>query len=188
MGLTLKTVWQNFNIPNTLMIAPDYTGTEIGTFTDSIIKEAHFDVDLSATFKITNALQLGVNLMNLAGTELYNDAFVPGQAVIPMQNQRSLGLGLTYKWQRFNVGADALFTPDELYDAAIGVNYVPFNNALISAGLAVKQMSYSLAFRIKNFRIAYINDNDFLVNERRDSKLGGIFNGQIYGGFIFDLK
>jgi len=105
-----------------------------------------------------------------------------------MQNQRSLGLGLVYKWQRFNVGADLLLTEDEFYDAAIGVNYVPFNNALISAGFAVKQMSYSLAFRIKNFRIAYINDNDFLVNERRESKLSGFFNGQIYGGFIFDLN
>ena len=188
LGFTLKSVWQNFNIPNTLMIAPNYEETEIGTFTDSIIKDVHFDVNLSATFKLTNDLQLGVNLMNLAGTKLYNDAFVPGQTKIPMQNQRSLGLGLDYKWQRFNVGADLLLTEDEFYDAAIGVNYVPFNNALISAGFAVKQMSYSLAFRIKNFRIAYINDNDFLVNERRESKLSGFFNGQIYGGFIFDLN
>jgi hypothetical protein len=188
LGLTLKSVWQDFNIPNTLIVAPNYSGTEIGTFTDSIIKDVHFDVDLSASFKLTSALQVGVNLMNLAGTKLYNDAFVPGQAEIPMQNQRALGLGLDYKWQRFNVGADLLLTPDEFYDAAIGVNYVPFNNALISAGFAVKQMSYSFAFRIKNFRIAYINDNDFLVNERRDSKLGGLFNGKIYGGFIFDLN
>jgi hypothetical protein len=188
IALTLKSVWQDFNIPNTLLITSNDEGTGIGTFTDSIVKDVHFDVDLSATFKLSNALQLGVNLMNLAGTELYNDAFVPGQAEIPMQNQRSLGLGLTYKWQRFNVGADMLFTQDDFYDAAIGVNYVPFNNALLSAGLAVKQMSYSFAFRIKNFRIAYINDNDFLVNERRDSNLGGFFNGQIYGGFIFDLN
>ncbi len=188
IGLTLKSVWQNFNIPNTLFVAPNYAGTVIGTFTDSIIKDVHFDVDMSATFKLTNAFQVGLNLMNLAGTKLYNDAFVPGQAEIPMQNQRSLGLGLDYKWQRFNVGADLLLTKDELYDAAIGVNYVPFNNALLSAGFAVKQMSYSFAFRIKNFRIAYINNNDFLINERRESKLGGFFDGKIYGGFIFDLN
>ena len=178
--------WQEFNIPDVLFVR-DINGTGIGTFTDSIVRDQHFDVDLSATYKLTSALQVGVNLMNLAGTKLYNDAFVPGQTNIPMQNQRSLGLGLDYKWQRFNLGADLLFTENELYDASLGVNYVPFNNALISAGVALKQMSYSFAFRIKNFRIAYINDNDWLVNERKSGKIG-LLNGQIYGGFIFDLN
>ncbi|HAQ20767.1 MAG TPA: hypothetical protein DCR40_16275 [Prolixibacteraceae bacterium] len=191
MGVTLKSVWQDFNIPYKVFIEDAGNGA-IGTFTDSIIRNQHFDVDISATYKLSNSLQLGVNLMNLAGNELYADAFVPGQSQsynseIPMQNLRSLGLGLTYKWQRLNVGADVLFTQDEFYDAAIGVNYVPFNNALLSGGFAVKQMSYSLAFRIKNFRIAYINDNDWMVNERRTGK-SAIFNGKIYGGFIFDLK
>ena len=191
VGVTLKSVWQNFNIPHKVFIE-DINGTTIGTFTDSIIKNQYFDVDISATYKLSNSLQLGINLMNLAGTELYADAFVPGQSQeynseIPIQNLRSLGLGLTYKWQRLNVGADLLFTEYELYDAAIGINYVPFNNALLSGGFAVKQMSYSLAFRIKNFRIAYIDDNDRMVNERRAGK-SAFFNGQIYGGFIFDLN
>lgn len=183
LGLTLKSVWQDFNIPDILFVR-GIDGTGFGTFTDSIIRDQHFDVDLSATFKLSNALQLGVNLMNLAGTKLYADAFVPGQSDIPMQNQRSLGLGLDYKWQRLNVGADLLFTKNELYDASLGINYVPFNNALLSGGFAVKQMSYSLAFRIKHFRIAYINDNDWLVNDHRKAKF---MNGQLYGGFIFDL-
>ena len=125
--------------------------------------------------------------MNLAGTELYADAFVSGQANIPIQKQRSLGLGMVYKWQRLNIGTDILFTEDGLYDAAFGVNYVPFNNALLSAGIAVKQLSYSLAFRIKHFRIAYINDNDWLINEKRTGK-SAILNGKIYGGFIFDIN
>jgi len=183
VGLTLKSIWQDFTIPDKLFI--DFNDN-IGDFTDSTIREMHFDVDISATYKITNAFQLGVNLMNLAGTELYADAFIPGQAVIPMQQQRSLGLGLLYKWQRLNVGADMLFTGDGLFDAALGVNYVPFNNALISAGIAVKQLSYSLAFRIKHFRIAYINDNGWMVNERRSGKLD-ILNGKLYGGFVFDF-
>jgi hypothetical protein len=57
---------------------------------------------------------------------------------------------------------------------------------LISAGIAVKQLSYSLSFKIKYFRIAYINDNNWMVNETRKGK-SGILNGRIYGGFIFDL-
>ena len=124
--------------------------------------------------------------MNLAGTKLYADAFVPEQKSISFQNQRSFGLGLCYKWQRFNFGADLLFTEDDFYDAAFGVNYVPFNDALISAGIAVKQLSYSLAFRLKHFRLAYIDDNDWMVNEKRKGK-SGILNGRLYGGFSFNF-
>lgn len=190
VGFSLKSVWQNFNIPYQVTLNTPENVT-IGTFTDSIVKNQYFDLDISATYKLSNSIQLGVNLMNLAGTELFADAFVPAKTYSdssqPMQNLRSLGLGLTYKFQRFNVGADVLFTSDELYDAALGVNYVPFNNALLSAGVALKQMSYSLAFRIKNFRIAYINDNNLMVNEKSEG-LTSFLNGQIYGGFIFDLN
>jgi len=183
VGLTIKSVWQNFNIPDSLQVSDG----GIGSFFDSSIKKHYFDIDISATYKISNALQAGINLGNMGGSKLYADAFVSGQANIRMQKQRSLGLGLLYKWQRLNIGADLLFTDDGLYDAAFGINYVPFNNALISAGIAVKQLSYSIAFRIKHFRIAYINDNDWLVNEKRKGK-SGILNGRIYGGFIFDLN
>jgi len=184
-SLTLKSIWQNFNIPDKLFIDPE--NHFIGAFTDSIIKKQHVDIDLSMSYKLTNALQIGANLMNLAGTELYADAFVPGQTVIPVQNQRSLGLGLVYKWQRFNFGTDMLFTADGLYDASLGANYVPFNNALISAGFAIKQLSYSFTFRMKYFRIAYINDNGWMINERKSGK-AQILNGQLFGGFIFDLN
>jgi hypothetical protein len=184
VALNLKSVWQNFNIPNSLFINP---GDGSNTFTDSASKKQHFDVDISATFKASTALQIGVNLMNLAGTELYADAFVSGQPNTPIKKQRAIGLGLVYKWQRFNFGADVLITEDKFYDAALGVNYVPFNNALLSAGIAFKQLSYSFAFRIKHFRIAYINDNDWLINEQRKGK-ASILNGKIYGGFIFDFN
>ncbi|HYO21915.1 MAG TPA: hypothetical protein VER36_05885, partial [Flavisolibacter sp.] len=83
-------------------------------------------------------------------------------------------------------GADFLLTQDDFYDASIGVNYVPFNYALLSAGIAVKQLGYSFAFRMKHFRIAYVNNNEFFVNETKKGK-SGILNGSIYGGFIFDL-
>jgi len=125
--------------------------------------------------------------MNLAGSQLHSDAFVPGQKNIPFQNLRSVGIGLLYKWQRFNIGSDVLLTEDGFYDATVGVNYVPFNNALISAGVAVKQVSYSLAFKLKNFKIAYINDNSWMVNEKRKGKFA-LLNGGIYSGFVFDFN
>ncbi len=183
VGLSVKSTWQQFNIPNVVNV----NGQGKGTFRDSSLNEQHFDVDVSASFKATPSLQIGINLMNLAGTELYADAFVPGQPNIPLQQQRSLGLGLVYKWQRLNVGTDILVTKDGLYDASLGVNYVPFNNALISAGLAVKQLSYSFAFRMKHFRVSYISDNDWMQNEKRKGK-SGILDGRIYGGFVFDFN
>jgi hypothetical protein len=181
IALTIKSIWQNFNVPYKVL------ATDASDIIDTSIKKQHIDIDISATYKIGNSFQLGINFMNLAGTKLYADAFVPGQAVRPMQNQRSAGLGLLYKWQRFNAGADLLFTGDGFYDATVGINYVPFNNALLSAGIAVKQLSYSLAFKIKYFRIAWVDDNKWMINEKRKGK-SGILNGKIYGGFIFDLN
>ena len=181
VALTIKSLWQNFTIPYKIR------ATDPSDVFDSSISKQHFDIDISATYKFSNAFQAGINVMNLAGTKLYADAFVPGQPVIPVQNQRSLGLGLLYKWQRLNVGADFLFTANGFYDVSLGANYVPFNNALLSAGIAFKQLSYSFAFRVKYFRIAYINDNSWLINEKRKGR-SGILNGSIYGGFIFDFK
>ncbi len=185
IGLSAKSIWQDFNVPVSVFVeAKNDQG--FGTFTDTTITKQVFEFDLSATYKISNALQFGLNLMNLAGSELYSDAFVPEQANIPVQDLRSVGLGFDYKLQRLNLGIDALFTKDGLWDAAVGANFVPFNNALISGGFAVKQMSYSLAFRIKNFRISYVNDNGWIANDSRVGK-SGILNGKIYGGFVFDL-
>ena len=184
VGLSLKSIWQDFNVPDIVDVD---TGTGKGRYINSNIKSQHFDADLSATYKASNAFQIGLNLMNLAGTTLYADAFISGQANIPVQQQRSLGIGLLYKWKRFNIGTDILLTEDDFYDATIGVNYVPFNNALLSAGFAVKQKSYSVAFRMKHFRIAFINDNNWMVNERKKGK-SSVFNGNIYGGFIIDLN
>ncbi len=185
LGLTLKSIWQHFNIPDKLFIDPE--NQFIGAFTDSIIKKQRFDLDISATLKLSSALQIGINMMNLAGTQLYADAFVTNQEDIQTQNLRSLGAGIIYKWKRFNFGTDLLFTTDGFYDVTVGANYVPFNNALVSAGFAVKQLSYSIAFRLKFFRVALINDNNWMVNERRTGK-AQFLDGQLFGGFIFDLN
>jgi hypothetical protein len=183
-GLTFKSIWQQFNLPNKLFI--DFNDNNIGKFSDSSIKKQYIDADVSLSFKVLNSLQLGMNFMNLAGTELYSDAFVGGQQEPPVHSIRSLGIGIVYKWQRFNLGSDLIFKKDGFYDATVGINYVPFNNALLTAGMAIRQMSYSVAFRIKHFRISYIEDQDWMVNERRTGKLA-FLNGRIYGGFVFDL-
>ena len=185
VGASVKSIWQDFTIPVNVNIQQPNEITNDFSFQD--IKEQYFDVDVSISYRVSKSFQVGINAMNLAGSELYADAFLPGaEATAPIQNQRSFGLGLNYKYQRFNFGTDILFTEDDFYDASIGINYVPFNDALISAGYAIKQSSYSLAFRLKHFRIAYIDDNDFLINEKRKGK-SGILNGRLYSGFSFNF-
>lgn len=186
VGAAVKSAWQDFNLPVQYDNRDGDPTTGIGKFIYNSIKKQVFDADISATYKINNSLQGGINIMNIAGSELHSDVYTPEQPA-PHIRQRSYGFGLTYKNMRFNAGADALFTEKGFFDAAIGVNYVPFNNALISAGFTVKQLSYSASFRLKHFRLAYINDNNWMANDKRKGK-SGILNGRLYGGFIFDLS
>ncbi len=93
VGIGIKSIWQQTTVANSLKIEFDDDGNTLNTFRDSTITRQKLDADISATYKISNALQVGVNVMNLAGSELYGAAFVPGQQNIPMSNLRSLGWG-----------------------------------------------------------------------------------------------
>lgn len=187
-GLTIKSIWQQFNNPDLVALeqANGSDNASYNFFQDDSIRKQAFDVDVSFSYKITNFLQAGISVMNIAGTKLYSGEFVPDSSSPSYVNQRAYGLGLCYKRGRLNVGADLLLTDKDFYDASLGVNYVPFNNALIGAGYAFKQQSFSISFRLKNFRIAYINDNGLVVNDLKKSK-SKIFNGKIYSGFVFDF-
>ena len=186
-GVTFKSIWQQFNNPYLVAMEQDGSdNTAYNFFQDDSIRKQAFDVDVSASYQITRFLQAGVSIMNVAGTKLYAGEFVPDSSNQSYINQRAYGLGLCYKRERFNVGVDVLLTDKEFYDATLGVNYVPFNNGLIAAGYAFKQQSFSLSFRLKHFKIAYINDNGLMVNDLKKAK-SSIFNGQIYSGFVFDF-
>ena len=187
VGVTIKSIWQKFN--NSHLVSMEQDGsdnTAYNFFMDDSIKKQSIDGDVSFSYKINSFLQAGVSVMNVAGTKLYADQFVPDSANQKYVNQRAYGVGLCYKRGRLNVGADALFTDNEFYDASLGVNYVPFNNGLIAAGYAFKQQSFSVSFKLKHFKIAYIYDNNLVINEVRVSK-NKVFDGKIYSGFVFDF-
>ena len=187
MAVTIKSIWQQFNNPNLVAMEQDNNASiPYNFFRDDSIKKQHFDVDVSFSYKINSFLQAGVSVMNVAGTKLYADVFVPDSANQSYVNQRAYGVGLCYKRGRLNVGVDALFTDKEFYDASLGVNYVPFNNGMIAAGYAFKQQSFSVSFRLKHFKIAYINDNNLVINDVKVAK-SKLFNGKIYSGFVFDF-
>lgn len=188
VGVTIKSIWQQFNNPD--LVAMEQSGgsdnQSYNFFIDDSIRKQSFDADVSVSYKINSFLQAGASIMNVAGTKLYATEFVADSSNQSYVNQRAYGVALCYKKERFNVGVDVLLTDKELYDASLGVNYVPFNNALIAAGYAFKQQSFSLSFRLKHFKIAYINDNGLLINDVKIAK-SKIFNGKIYSGFTFDF-
>jgi len=183
VGFAIKSIWQNFNLPNMVNVTQN---PDRNDFTDSTIKRQRFDADISLSYAIIPSLRAGINVMNIFGSELYGDAFTFGQPNKPIRNLRSLGFGLTYRWKQLNVGGDILLTEDSLYDVSVGANYVPFNNALISAGYAFKQKSYSASFKWKQFRISYVDDNGLMRNEKHPGK-SKILNGRIHSGVVFDL-
>lgn len=188
VGLTIKSIWQTFNNPGVMALEFDNSNNSkpYNIFTDDTIKKQNFDVDVSVSYKINSFLKAGVSVMNVAGTKLYGDMFVRDSANQKYINQRAYGAGLCYKRGRLNVGVDALLTDKGLYDVSLGANYVPFNDGLIAAGYAFKQQSFSVSLRLKHFKIAYINDNNLVINEVKASQ-NKIFNGKIYSGFVFDF-
>ena len=186
VGITGKSSWQQFNNPVALIIGQTSVDTITNTYIDDTSKIQHFDADVSLNYSITSFLQVGVTVMNVAGTELYGDMFIKNSTNPTYKNQRSYGVGICYRNERFNVGVDALYANDDFYDASVGVNYVPFNNALIAAGYTFKQKSFSVSFKLKSFKIGYIYDNDLLINDVNVGK-SKAFNGNIYSGFVFDF-
>jgi len=179
LGVSGKFIGQNFNRPVRLLTVNNQVSA-----IDSNVNNHHFDVDVSFVYRPVTAFQIGVNLMNLAGTKLDADALPAKKKLVPVQQLRSFGLGLCYKWKQFNFGTDVLITQNDLYDVSLGVNYIPINNVLLSGGYAFKRQSFSLGLRVKYFRVGYINDNDLLVNDKRKGK-SGILNGQLYSGLSF---
>ena len=180
VGASIKSIWQRFNIPQRMEITQN---PDANTFFDSTVSEQKFDADLSVSYN-TRSFKAGINVMNIAGTELFADAFPAGKKQVPVKNIRSFGAGLCYKWKQFNLGTDVLFTEEDLYDVTVGVNYIPLNNMLLSGGYAFKQQAFSFSFRMKYFRLTYINDNGLMVNEEKEGK-ANILNGQLYSGLIF---
>ncbi|MET0244837.1 MAG: hypothetical protein ABW174_15270 [Flavitalea sp.] len=182
IGLSLKHATQNFSRPIKVFIESG----KPSVFKNENESKNRIDADLSFSYAATESLNLGATIFNVLGSEFYSDVFLPGSTERSYYKQRAVGIGAMYKLNRLNIGTDLLLNKAGLYDISLGANYVPFNNALISGGFAFVQKSFSLAFRMKYFRIAYVNDNNFLVNENKKGK-SGIFNGRLHSGFIFDF-
>jgi hypothetical protein len=183
MGVTAKFMGQRFNLPQSMSLD---SSPSIPHFTDTNITRHQFDGDLSLNYDILPSLTLGINYMNIAGSKLYAEPVLADPHAIPYTSMRSLGLGICYRWKRFNIGTDVLLASDSLYDVTTGVNYVPFNNALICAGYAFRQKSYSLSFKWGHFMTTYLDDKGYMLSQKKPGK-SEFLNGRLYTSVIFDF-
>lgn len=187
IGMSIQYTIQHYNYPDSLFVGASGNDPKIDFFFKPI-NIGVLDFNVSSTYKINPSLTLGINLMNLAGSTL-NGNFInqddPNKSF--KLNQRSIGFGVTYKLRRFNFGVDGLFAQNNLYDCTVGVSYVPFNNAILSAGYAVKHSDYYLSLKLQHFRMGYIQDRNWLVAERKTT-VSDFFKGRFYTGFMYDFK
>lgn len=109
LALTFKSVWQQFNNPN-IIVLQSINNVDYNFYLNDSIRKQHVDVDASFSYKINSYLQAGVSIMNIAGTKLYSDLFLKKFSSPTYVNQRAYGVGVTYKRERLNVGADVLLT------------------------------------------------------------------------------
>jgi hypothetical protein len=183
LAVTAKFMGQRFNLPQSMSLD---SSPSIPKFTDITVTRQQFDADVSLNYDILPSLTLGINYMNIAGSKLYAEPTVALVHSIPFTNMRSLGAGLCYRWRRFNIGTDAMIAGDSLYDVTTGVNFVPFNNALIGAGYAFRQKAYSLSFKWGHFMTTYVDDKGFLLSQKKPGK-SAFLNGRLYTSVIFDF-
>jgi len=183
MAVTAKYMGQRFNLPSIVSLD---SNPSIPRFTDITVTRQQFDADVSLNYDILPSLALGVNYMNVAGSKLYAEPIVAVRQFIPYTSTRSIGAGLCYRWRRFNFGSDVMIAHDSLYDVTAGVNYVPFNNALVGAGYAFRQKAYSVSFKWGHFMTSYVDDNGFLLSQKKPGR-SKIFNGRIYSSVILDF-
>ena len=100
LGITIKSIWQQFNNPNLVALEQIFItqpNTSYNFFRDDTIKKQHFDADVSFSYKINSFLQAGVSVMNVAGTKLYADPFVPDAPINPMLTSGLMEWGCVIK-------------------------------------------------------------------------------------------
>jgi hypothetical protein len=131
IGLTAKYISQSLETPDKIeKITTDPGNGELNTNYNLLkdkIEGEKCDFDISGTYKISNRLQFGLSVMNIAGAELLTD----DDEYVKL---RSVGFGLSYKNRRVHLGTDIIAYQDGEADFSVGINIVPFSNAEINFG------------------------------------------------------
>lgn len=189
IGITGKFIKQKFDNHQLIQRTREYSDGMVKNITYDIInnqyKHSQYDMDISFSYALLKSLNLGLNFMNLFNSSLVNGNFLENESVNEI-NQFAIGSGLSFKYHRLNIGSDILFYKNNIYNVSFGLNFVPFNKALIQTSLSTKEMGYSISFRYGRFKISYINNRNSLIMQSKDSSRT-IEKPYLYSSFVIDL-
>jgi len=170
LGLALKTITQSVQKPNKVIFEYELDqSNQQWTLSRQYIsvsepERVFYDLDLSATYKFNKKIQLGMNIMNIAGSKLYTKNN-------QRKNIRTLGLGILYRVSRINIGADFTQPENGANELSLGVDYIPLNNMRLRAGFTTSYDTFIIGTEYKFFRYTY--------------RSGSIFNNEHSVEFFF---
>lgn len=154
IGITGKLLKQRFKVPK------DTAEMDLSDGWDSLEwkyeekEKSIFDIDLSATVELWGNLMIGCNLASLAGGKLADKA--EGDVA-----QRRIGLGATYQWKKLQIGTDMIWREEQGPSAAVGLNVIPFNGALMNVGYDTTYHTFTTRVNINWLFYSYGKNNLF---------------------------
>jgi hypothetical protein len=79
-----------------------------------------------------------------------------------MEASRTIGFGVTFQRKRLNLGAEAKKTEGKKGAVALGVNYVPIDNAIIGLGVSNGNdvISAGIGYRVISYNYNKANNRD----------------------------
>ena len=90
--------------------------------------------------------------MNILGTKVYSNE--------GKRSLRAVGMGIVFLHGRANYGIDLLISEQDNKDISLGVDYVPWNNALINLGYSTAFNTKVLGIKYKNLYCTYTNNDE----------------------------
>ena len=121
------------------------------------------DLDASVIYKPVQRLQVGVSALSILNNRLLSIKKEGGPREVPLErsslasnNSRSLGIGISYRFDSFNLGVESLVHQEGMSEFALGLKAEPMEGIKLSVGMVAPGKSYSLGFSFYLFEYRYI--------------------------------
>ena len=190
VSLTGKFVQQSLQNPNAVLQTIYYS--KIKDVWDSVqtnynLQSARtyrrfFNIDISASYRISSSFQAGASLMNLFNSSLQTN-YGMLDSPIKYLNQFSVGVGISYRHSRFNLGGDVFYNNGQVINVSFGASVVPFNKGLVQLAYSTMTGQPSLTLRYAHFKLSYFNSDGYYTAFTGQKQL----HPYLYGGCSFDL-
>jgi len=170
VGITGKYISQSTEIPWISRETFPSTASDSVSIVETVafqkkMNSSNLDFDLSAYYSLTHNFNLGISLMNIAGTRLldegnYGFSDDGGQMQTDFRTViRTLGMGLSYNNSKISLGNEVQIDKDGNLSMAMGLNYVPFSDSSIRIGFSSEYDTRSFAANFKHLGYTFNTNN-----------------------------